>query len=68
MRDEALDTDFIIDTDNLHFPATGLKITSVLRTHKLALLDKSLVVKELGEIHSEIMREVDNCLRMALGL
>ncbi len=68
MRDEALDTDYIIDTNNPHFPASGLKIKSVLRTHKLALLDKSLVVKELGEVHPEIMTEVDKCLRLALGL
>jgi mRNA-degrading endonuclease toxin of MazEF toxin-antitoxin module len=49
-------------------PKTGLNYRSVFRTHKLALLHKSLVLRVLGEMDKDLMNEIDQRLRIALGL
>ena len=43
-------------------------VQRIFRTHKLALLHKSLVVRVLGEMERELMNEIDLRLRIALGL
>jgi hypothetical protein len=35
---------------------------------ELALLHKSLVIRTLGEMDSELMNKIDQCLGIALGL
>ena len=66
--EELLPTDFILETTHLSFSKTGLKHRSVFRTHKLALLQKSLVLRVLGEIDDGLMNEINRRLRIALGL
>ena len=68
MPDDLLPTDFVLDPRHPSFPTTGLKRRSVLRMHKLALLHKVLVVRVLGEGDQSLMSEVDQRLRLALGL
>jgi mRNA interferase MazF len=63
-----LSTDFVLEPNHPSFTKTGLKYRSVFRTHKLALLHKSLVVRVLGEMDKDLMNEVDQRLRIALGL
>lgn len=63
-----LPTDYILETSHAAFPQTGLKFRSLLRAHKKALLHKSLVLRVLGMLGDELMREVDTRLRMALGI
>ena len=63
-----LPTDFVLEPGHPSFPTTGLKRRSVLRMHKLALLHKVLVVRVLGEGEPSFMSEVDQRLRLALGL
>lgn len=65
---ELLPTDFVVEAEHASFGKTGLKKRLVFRTHKVALLRKSLVVRVLGEIDRELMREIDQRLRTALGL
>ena len=43
-------------------------VQRIFRTHKLALLQKSLVVRVLGEMNRDLMKEIDQRLRIALGL
>ena len=43
-------------------------VQRIFRTHKLALLHKSLVVRVLGEMNRDLMKEIDQRLRIALGL
>jgi len=45
---ESLPTDFILEPGHSSFPGAGLKYRSVFRTHKLALLNKSLVLACFG--------------------
>ncbi|MGB7533750.1 MAG: hypothetical protein WA977_12375 [Halobacteriota archaeon] len=40
----------------------------IFRTHKLALLHKSLVLRVLGEMDRDLMNEIEQRLRIALGL
>ncbi|MGB0387226.1 MAG: type II toxin-antitoxin system PemK/MazF family toxin [Ardenticatenaceae bacterium] len=61
-------TDFILVPTHPSFKKTGLKYSSILRTHKLALLHRSLVVRVLGEMDNALMDEINQRLRMALGL
>jgi hypothetical protein len=68
MPDDLLPTDFVLEPRHPSFPATGLKRRSVLRMHKLALLHKVLVLRVLGEGEQLLMFEVDQRLRLALGL
>ena len=68
MPDDLLPTDFVLEPGHPSFPTTGLKRRSVLRMHKLALLHKVLVLRVLGEGEQSLMSEVDQRLRLALGL
>jgi mRNA interferase MazF len=65
---DLLPTDFVLESSHLSFRATGLKDRSVFRTHKLALLHKSLVMRVLGELNKDVMDEINQRLRIALGL
>lgn len=66
--DELLVTDFILERTHSSFSKTGLKYRSVLRTHKLALLHKSLVIRNLGELDGDLMKAINDRLKIALGL
>ena len=66
--DDLLPTDVVLEPADPSFPATGLKSRSVLRTHKLALLHKALVVRVLGQTDRTLMDEINQRLRLALGL
>jgi mRNA interferase MazF len=68
MPAELLPTDFILEPEHASFLQTGLKRRSVLRTHKLALLHKALVLRVLGAGDPSLMHEVNQRLRVALGL
>lgn len=65
---DLLPTDFILDVDHPAFSDTGLKYRSVFRSHKLARLDKSLVARILGKLNDELMEEINQRLRIAIGL
>ena len=65
---ELLPTDFVLEPTHPDFPATGLRLRSVFRTHKLALLHQGLVLKKLGDLEGPLMREIDSRLQLALGL
>ncbi len=68
MLEELLPTDFILEPGHASFLQTGLKRRSVFRMHKLALLHKALVLRILGEGDQSLMHEINQRLRLALGL
>jgi mRNA interferase MazF len=68
MPDALLPTDWVLEPGHPSFPRTGLKRRSVFRMHKLALLHHTLVLRVLGEGDQVLMHEVDQRLRLALGL
>ena len=66
--DQLLSTDFILENTNPYFSKTGLKVTSVFRTHKLALINKSLIQRVLGELNPDTMNQINVKLKIALGI
>ena len=58
--DNLLETDFISERTHSSFLQTGLKYRSVLRAHKLTLLHKSLVIRILGELDGDLMKEIND--------
>lgn len=68
MPEDLLPTEFVLEHEHASFLHTGLKRRSVLRMHKLALLHKALVLRVLGEGDQALMYEVNQRLRLALGL
>jgi mRNA interferase MazF len=50
LPDPLLPTDIIISSTHPDFSRTGLKRSSVFRTHKLVLLDRELVYSKLGDL------------------
>ncbi len=61
-------TDYTVDTAHPEFTLTGLHVTSVLRLHKLATVERSVITRRLGRIGPQLQTEVDRILRVVLGL
>ena len=55
------------DVELAKWQAAGLLIPSVVRLHKLATLEKTLVERKLGEIHPEDRKAVADVLRRICG-
>jgi mRNA interferase MazF len=60
--------DHLVDVAHSEFRLTGLRVVSVVRLHKLAAVDASILVRRLGRIGPLIQTEVDRLLRTVLGL
>lgn len=63
-----LETDLIFDSNDPAFNKSGLKVSSLFRTHKLALLNKSLVKRILGELQPKIIKKIDEKIKIAVGI
>jgi mRNA-degrading endonuclease toxin of MazEF toxin-antitoxin module len=50
------------------FELTGLRVTSVLRIHKIAAVELGVVVRRLGHLGSDLMTELNKDLRTVLDL
>jgi mRNA interferase MazF len=68
VRGSRVATDYIVDTSHPEFPLTGLRVTSVLRLHKLATVERVVIVRRLGYIGPQLQVEVDRLLPTVLGL
>jgi mRNA interferase MazF len=68
VRGALASTDYTVDTTHPEYPLTGLRVTSVLRLHKLASVEQSIIVRRLGRIGPQLQAEVDARLRIILGL
>ena len=68
LPDPMFPSDLILTSSGKDFQKTGLKRTSILRTHKLVLLSKKLVFSKLGAFSSSLIENMDGCLRIATGL
>jgi hypothetical protein len=56
-----------VATTHPEFAMTGLRVT-VIRTHKLAAVERSVIVRRLGRLGPQLQAEVDQLLRSVLGL
>jgi mRNA interferase MazF len=61
-------TDYTVEGTHPEFTLTGLRVTSVLRMHKLAAVERSVIVRRLGRLGPQLQAEVDRLLRVVLGL
>jgi mRNA interferase MazF len=61
-----LPSDYILYEKHSSFHDSGLKCTSVFRCHKIALLIKSLVIRQLGQLDNCIMNDINTHLCIAL--
>jgi mRNA interferase MazF len=61
-------SDYILTTDHPAFPATGLKVDSVFRAHKIITLHKSMVARTIGAANGSLMQSITRCLEYALGM
>jgi len=68
VRQTAPSTDVLIDTSHPEFKASGLRVASVIRLHKLVTVDRAVVVRRLGRIGNVLKTEVDQVLRGVLKL
>jgi len=62
------DTDFLFSPDHADFATSGLTRPSLIKADKLATLNRSILTGELGGLSTEIMKQVDERLKTALGL
>ena len=68
LPDPLLPTDIILSSTHPDFRRTGLKRSSVLRTHKLMLLDREPVYSKLGDLSPILVKQMNAALTDALGL
>lgn len=63
-----LATDLTLDLSHVDFPATGLKVSSVIRCDKLATVDRRVVLGQLGTLSVAFQQALNQRLRQALDL
>jgi mRNA interferase MazF len=60
--------DLLVDPAHAEFGLTGLRKSSVIRLHKLATVEQSVIQRRLGRIGAQLQAEADRLLRLVLGL
>jgi mRNA-degrading endonuclease toxin of MazEF toxin-antitoxin module len=68
VRGTVAGNDVAVPTTHPEFASTGLRVTSVIRVHKLAAVEQAVVVRRLGKVGPMLQAEVDRLLRTVLGL
>ena len=58
-----LETDLLIDSSDADFAATGLKVSSTLRLHRLMTVTTALLRRELGALSPAMQAQVQKRLR-----
>ncbi len=65
---EQLESDVTLPIDQPEFSTTGLRVTSVLRLHRMMTVSTSLIRRELGTLSPSTQTEVSNKLCTLFGL
>ncbi len=66
--EQLIESDLKMDQEAENFAQTGLKVTSVLRLHRLMTVAQSFIRRELGSLPVEWQKEVEIKLRQLFGL
>jgi mRNA interferase MazF len=61
-------SDILLDPRRKDFAATGLRVPSMLRLHRLVTLTSAIIRRELGELSADLQREADRKLAALFGL
>lgn len=65
---DILESDLLLDAAKADFASTGLRVSSVLRLHRLMTVTTSLFHRELGALSPQMQAAVDNRLKKLFGL
>jgi mRNA interferase MazF len=63
-----LDSDLVLDEKSSGFAATGLRVSSALRLHRLMTITTGVIQRELGELPPAMLTEVDAKLKRLFNL
>jgi mRNA interferase MazF len=63
VKKTTLADDVLLTSADKDFIKTGLKMTSVIKCRKIATLDRSIILGELGSLTPEMMKRVDKILK-----
>jgi len=66
--DDLLDSDLVIDSNEEDFGVTGLRVSSVLRLHRLMTVSTSLIKRELGELSPVKQKKILSKLTRMFGM
>ena len=61
-------TDIVLDPRRKDFGATGLRVASLLRLHRLVTLTTALIRRDMGKLSQAWQQEVDQKLALLFGL
>jgi mRNA interferase MazF len=68
VRGATSSTDCLVETTHAEFPQSGPRVTSVIRLHKLATVERAVIVRRLGSLGRALQAEADRLLRIVVGL
>jgi mRNA interferase MazF len=68
VRGGTIATDVVVEDSHPEFTQAGLRVRSVIRLHKLACVEQSVIRRLLGSIGPQLQADVDQRLKIALGL
>ena len=67
MPGEIAATDVVLDPQSKDFGATGLRVASVLRLHRMVTLTTALIRRDMGKLSQAWQDEVDQKLAILFG-
>lgn len=65
---DLLPTDIALPTNHPDFPATGLRVNSFLRLHRVMTLSTKIIQRELGQLSPALEQAVADKLGILFGL
>ncbi len=68
VTDNPLATDLVIDSANVEFATTGLRVSSTLQLYRLMTATTTLIQRELGTLSPAMQSQVSARLRMLFDL
>ena len=60
--------DVLVDLKDKDFKKTGLKLKSIIKTTKIATLDKAVVLGKIGTLDVDNIKKVKKVLKIYFGL
>ncbi|MFQ6039224.1 MAG: type II toxin-antitoxin system PemK/MazF family toxin [Candidatus Poribacteria bacterium] len=61
-------TQYFIDISTDEGRQTGFRFNSVVQCENLITYDQSLILRVIGNLSAKAMRQIDDCLKAALGI
>ena len=65
---EPISTDLVLDSSDIDFATTGLRVSSTLQLHRLMTATTTLIKRELGQLFPNLQAETNHRLRKLFNL